>query len=473
MIAVENNERSHKMSAKIKDRLKLPSEVERWALGLMDEESKENTSGREQKDGFESDDYDAIDDSYLRTIGPVETNKNENNTASNRLSKEKYLKLQEILYRVKTKQEIDPELNEKKFAMYLERLENEETEKRQVREEKKRVASGSGFRFKSVNNGMTRGMPNTLQQNITIERTFFKDLIKLSKQRYLSKLSQDFYKRRFVKVQTRKGFMTDNSSTPTTSRSQSNLQQVTNITTSARKTKSPFQDKDTNSLNTMDSLNMPRLGPKSISALGTTNQKSTESAKNKTVQIDSTIKTDNLKGKNKLNELKKNGINQRPKTSIGLLNSISEMNRSSNSIGGGGNLKTSYVTSLSSKSQLEIGSLSYKSHNDAISQLLVPFHVNNYNENNEKEGAYGVSGGSAKHEPIKDSRYIRLFQMMSNPYEPVKKSDVDPARRVSALISSNKALQGPGWNGSFDKEKKNMSQIDFNKKLFEKMSFTL
>jgi hypothetical protein len=36
------------------------------------------------------------------------------------------------------------------------------------------------------------------------------------------------------------------------------------------------------------------------------------------------------------------------------------------------------------------------------------------------------------------------------------------------LIRSNKALQGAGWNGESEKEKKTRYELDSNKRLFEK-----
>ena len=62
-------------------------------------------------------------------------------------------------------------------------------------------------------------MPGSLQQNITIERTFFKDLLKLSKQRYISKLNSDFQKKRFAANQARKGLYSDIDQTATRSQS--------------------------------------------------------------------------------------------------------------------------------------------------------------------------------------------------------------------------------------------------------------
>ena len=79
--------------------------------------------------------------------------------------------------------------------------------------------------------------------------------------------------------------------------------------------------------------------------------------------------------------------------------------------------------------------------------------------------------------PIIDTRYTNLFKFMNEPYKGSARNlcndeylSKDPSRRVSLIISTNKALQGPGWNGSFEREKKNVTQIEYNMKLFEKLS---
>ena len=63
----------------------------------------------------------------------------------------------------------------------------------------------TSIKFKASNNGMSRAMPGRIQQNITLERTYFKDLLKLSRQRYITKLNSDFQKRKFTENQARKG----------------------------------------------------------------------------------------------------------------------------------------------------------------------------------------------------------------------------------------------------------------------------
>lgn len=63
----------------------------------------------------------------------------------------------------------------------------------------------TSIKFKASSNGMSRAMPGRVQQNITLERTYFKDLLKLSRQRYITKLNSDFQKRKFTENQARKG----------------------------------------------------------------------------------------------------------------------------------------------------------------------------------------------------------------------------------------------------------------------------
>ena len=57
---------------------------------------------------------------------------------------------------------------------------NKNSEKRN--DEKKE--SGPSIKYKASSNSMARAMSGKLQQNITLERTFFKDLLSLSRQRY-------------------------------------------------------------------------------------------------------------------------------------------------------------------------------------------------------------------------------------------------------------------------------------------------
>jgi hypothetical protein len=54
-------------------------------------------------------------------------------------------------------------------------------------------------------NKMARRQPGIIQQNITVERVFLKDLLKLSRQRYIVKQGMEFQAKRFTEKQERKG----------------------------------------------------------------------------------------------------------------------------------------------------------------------------------------------------------------------------------------------------------------------------
>jgi hypothetical protein len=56
-------------------------------------------------------------------------------------------------------------------------------------------------------NKMSRAQPGIIQQNITVERVFLKDLLKLSRQRYIAKLGMEFQAKCFTEKQQRKGLM--------------------------------------------------------------------------------------------------------------------------------------------------------------------------------------------------------------------------------------------------------------------------
>ena len=69
--------------------------------------------------------------------------------------------------------------------------------------------------------------------------------------------------------------------------------------------------------------------------------------------------------------------------------------------------------------------------------------------------------------PTTDTRYKSLVNSMNKVYTKENKLE-QPSERVRNLIRSNKALQGAGWNGDVEKEKKTRYELDSNKKLFEK-----
>ena len=70
---------------------------------------------------------------------------------------------------------------------------------------KEEVKSEKSIKYKNAKNGLSRMVPGKLQQNITLERTFFRDLLKLSRERYITRLNSDYQKRKFVEAQSKKG----------------------------------------------------------------------------------------------------------------------------------------------------------------------------------------------------------------------------------------------------------------------------
>lgn len=67
--------------------------------------------------------------------------------------------------------------------------------------------------FKNINSGYARLIPGALKHNVTIERVLFKDLLKLSKDRYASKKEIDIDKRGFLFNQSKKGIFTEDYNT--------------------------------------------------------------------------------------------------------------------------------------------------------------------------------------------------------------------------------------------------------------------
>jgi hypothetical protein len=214
---------------------KLPSEIERWAYS--------NDSTDEVRHGYDPEDFESIDDSYLDKF---DQDSNEKKVKINRLEQKQ--KIIEVLRQCKSRKDSirkqkkkEDDFNEfisnvisansnlnladSNDQMKKNSLENhsiikvvEEQQHRSTEEEEnldgKKVKSfrrnESSRKFNTVNSGISRAMPGSLQQNITIERNFFKDLLKLSKQRYISKLNTEFQKKRFINDQARKGLFKEN-----------------------------------------------------------------------------------------------------------------------------------------------------------------------------------------------------------------------------------------------------------------------
>ena len=220
--------------SKFKSKFQIPSEVERWALGTQDEVVKYDSD-----DGIEN-----IDDTYLKFLAEIDTRiEPEENVDEIKTEDQQREKIRNILLNVRRNKELKKKLS-KSFSrsktiaeIALEAMPAKEENKKSVdvkivdddkededmhghsKKKSNHQNVDTSFKFKSVNNGLTRAVPGSLQQNITVERTFFKDLLKLSKQRYLYKMSSDFQKRQFTAKQERKGLIAkpaDDSTTTST-----------------------------------------------------------------------------------------------------------------------------------------------------------------------------------------------------------------------------------------------------------------
>ena len=79
---------------------------------------------------------------------------------------------------------------------------NEEDFKRAAREanEKARIET-----YTLLKSGKVRMVPGNLKHNVALERVFFKDLIKLSRERYSTKKETDWLKNNFLISQAKKG----------------------------------------------------------------------------------------------------------------------------------------------------------------------------------------------------------------------------------------------------------------------------
>lgn len=82
---------------------------------------------------------------------------------------------------------------------------SEQAEKIEKKPANVQATKDTAIKYKKSCSGMSRAMPGKIQQNITLERTFFKDLLKLSRERYLTRINSDYQKRKFTDSQTKKG----------------------------------------------------------------------------------------------------------------------------------------------------------------------------------------------------------------------------------------------------------------------------
>ena len=229
--------RATRAKSSLKSKFKIPSEVERWALGQKSSKYECN---------YDSDEFDKIDDTYLKSLAkndPTEAEQLEK-LADKEAQENQRLRIREMITNLRRNKEIKKKLSKGFYGVLdtvatqpatgqaaatraassaaattdftnkvpeddeIARIENEQIQpKSETPPKKADKPKEKKFQFKSLNNGMTRAVPGSLQQNITVERTFFKDLLDLSKQRYLYKLSADFQKRQFAARQERKGLV--------------------------------------------------------------------------------------------------------------------------------------------------------------------------------------------------------------------------------------------------------------------------
>jgi hypothetical protein len=306
----------------------------------------------------------------------------------------------------------------------LEKQQEDELKKRMIRKERSKMLNNNFLKLKSINNGMTRVVPGSLQQNITVERNFFKDLIKLSRQRYLSKLSSEFYMRRFLSVQSRKGLVSDRKFFSECINSNNNK---------VRTIKSAYSGHNCD--NDIHNISISRLNNlKSLSALGAHLSSSESTINRKFEDMNNIFCNENDQQQR---------INKRPNTSIAYLNQFSKSVLNTKDITE--NFRSLNEMNLNKQTQLKLN-LENKTNNHDVNL-----------------------------KPLIDSRYTNLFESMNEPYKKTENNldlniNKDPSRRVNDIISTNKALQRPGLNSSYEREKKNLTQIELNKKLFEKLS---
>jgi hypothetical protein len=103
------------------------------------------------------------------------------------------------------------DMQKKSSTMTPQSAMNSTNTKKDSEKENNKSKVNTNFNFKNVNNEMLRAVPGSLQQNITLERNLFRDLMRLSRQRYLFRLGSDFQRNQFSANQIRKGFLPDKS----------------------------------------------------------------------------------------------------------------------------------------------------------------------------------------------------------------------------------------------------------------------
>ncbi|CAF0813615.1 unnamed protein product [Brachionus calyciflorus] len=183
MLALDHRNASFTKKENRIPKSKLSNEVVNWALGFSE-------NSQNQKTNFD----ELTDDSYLDNILPYSNETGAENDL------EKRQKIREILQNVRN---TNRSRNRRPQKVQIEHKLDENEPKNQIKKSK----NSTKQKFDHISNGMSRALPGVLQQNITIERNYFKDLILLSKQRYTVLKSLDFEKKMFTRKQDQKGFI--------------------------------------------------------------------------------------------------------------------------------------------------------------------------------------------------------------------------------------------------------------------------
>lgn len=463
--------RLNRAKTSLKSKFKIPNEVERWALGQHNSKYQSN---------YDSDDFESIDDSYIRNLAvsdQSENDKKQQMSDKNR-EEEQRLRIREMISNLRRAKEIQKKLNKGYYGVLEQQANNEantnatassnqmnsasdsqktiEDEEIQLIENGKaasKTSKKSGkdkkFQFRSLNNGMTRAVPGSLQQNITVERTFFKDLLDLSKQRYMFRLGADFKKRQFQVRQERKGLLVKVEKKEDTFEMPDFLSRASSTSSVARvkavrkfKSSSAFGHRHRDEIDSDE-----QLGVK------------------KTDRPNTTIKKD-IPANDFIASLKPSFNDSESYTKIKISNDT--------------NL-TENASTLDFDAELSSRNLSPKKplkpalkRPNTSNAVLSSFKATDESEFNDDYLISLKEKFKTRGNPTADTRYKSLVDSMNKVYLTNKETVISenkfekPSERIRNLIRSNKALQGAGWNGDTEKEKKTRYELDSNKKLFEK-----
>ena len=457
-----NASKTQTRRAKVRSGVKVPAEIENWALGRESNDNSPNVD-------YDSDDFESIDDSYVNNMALSDEDEKKE------LEEKQRERIRFILRNLQNK-------DRSKSAKPGETASSSQSQKPVVgqgneevilpkRKSKSAKDSGS-LKFKSAKSGMTRAVPGQPPQNITIERTYFKDLLKLSQQRYFYKLSVDFQKRAFIMRQKKKNLYKD-------SRSPS---QSFEMATSSRPATSNTMLTSNRTPTTLSRANSYiRYPVKSTSAnpkMRTANQEDLPDMDDQQKPMAPMVSSET-----KVNVIYEN-------VPHGLTQERSILKRPTSSARPGLRVKSGNSRNLSIYSakleeetsenvtvplaQAKTPSADYQRRK---SSLMEPRQIQS-----------AVPGSTARLESrinvIQDDRYQSLLNSLSNVYLPKvdtnhhatsspdsespKDRHVSPLERVDSIIKSNKALQGGHHTSGDIDHVKRRHDMEANLKLFEK-----